>query len=526
MFHLFPALLMFLDLVLLSPPWTIKALPAFGLSSSIAVRYWMWVNYYYSYNGFYPYPIFELLDTPKRAMLFGGSAVTMAVMTLVLKWAYGLLNGIGDLEAAGKLPLNIQRLQDSEGNDLDLTYTVSNIFDDKSSNRDGSIVKIIHKDILREESVPPESGLRPGGSKKRSIQSLAPVAESEEGLDGGEEVEEIKVPVNLHPSKRQKLGAGRGSLEDEDEDEVQQEGVGGEDESVEEQQLGEEEEEELASLPTLPSSVAGSSTIRASTRNTSSGAASRYDGIRPAHHLLGGGPQGRGSPLIPETSQGIVELLSPKEETFSSPVFTATTYKKVVPNTQPVEISSPEAEELDTPVIAPYTVKGSGGKKAIVAQKQGTLKRPAKASSNKKSTSRGQSSVYGMEDSESEEEESEGPAPQKRRVNNDPPKKHLSAIPKRVTLRRSGASSSTPTLEVPSSQPEDNLASRILNDFVVEIPNIEDVRMSSRERELPSTPVPNAPDLISLKTRFSKTLSTGLKPSQERFVKPSLLAKN
>ncbi|KAF3174477.1 hypothetical protein EYR41_002861 [Orbilia oligospora] len=102
MFHLFPALLMFLDLVLLSPPWTIKALPAFGLSSSIAIGYWMWVNYCYSFNGFYPYPIFEILDTPKRAMLFGGSAVTMALMTLVLKWAYGILNGVEVLEVAGK----------------------------------------------------------------------------------------------------------------------------------------------------------------------------------------------------------------------------------------------------------------------------------------------------------------------------------------------------------------------------------------------------------------------------------------
>ncbi|KAF3926313.1 hypothetical protein AA313_de0200797 [Arthrobotrys entomopaga] len=102
MFHCFPAVFMFLDLVLLSPPWTIKALPAFGLSSGIAVAYWAWINYCYTHNGFYPYPIFELLDTPKRALLFAGSALTMAVMTLVLKGAYGVLNGFEVMEVAGK----------------------------------------------------------------------------------------------------------------------------------------------------------------------------------------------------------------------------------------------------------------------------------------------------------------------------------------------------------------------------------------------------------------------------------------
>ncbi|KAF3912065.1 hypothetical protein ABW21_db0202360 [Orbilia brochopaga] len=101
-FHLAPPVLMFLDLMLLSPPWTIKALPAFALSGSIAVGYWAWVNYCYSYNGYYPYPLFELLDTRTRAMLFAGSAATMALMTLALKSVYGALNGFEAMEVAGK----------------------------------------------------------------------------------------------------------------------------------------------------------------------------------------------------------------------------------------------------------------------------------------------------------------------------------------------------------------------------------------------------------------------------------------
>lgn len=439
-------------------------------------------------------------------------------------------------------PLNIQRLQDSEGNDLDLTYTVGDVFDDKSSNRDGSIVKVIHKDVLRDESVPPESGLRPAGSKKRSMQSLAPVAESEEESEGDEEVEEeIGVLVNLHPSKRQKLGAGRGSLEDEDE--MQLEEV--EDEMSEERQL--EEEPEVS--PVLPTAVEPSqirpqtvsqngnatqpSTARAGPGNTSlgpgpTGGAMNRNGALLPNHLVRDRVQGRGSSLIPETSQGLSELLSPKEETFSSPVFTATTYKKVLPNTQSVEISSPEPEELDAPVIAPHTLRGSGGRKPTsITSKKGTLKRPAKAMVTKKPSPRNQSSIYEIEDSGSdeEEEEPEKPVPQKRKVTGYPQKKIQGAAPKRVTLRRSGASSSTPTLEVPSSQPDIIPSPRILNDFVVEIPHIEEIR-GSQERELSNAPVPNVADLIGSNSRVEEELATGPKSSQDKFTKPSLPTKN
>lgn len=50
-FHAVPSILLALDLLFFSPPWTIKALPAMGLSSAIAVCYWWWVEHCYSYNG-------------------------------------------------------------------------------------------------------------------------------------------------------------------------------------------------------------------------------------------------------------------------------------------------------------------------------------------------------------------------------------------------------------------------------------------------------------------------------------------
>ncbi|KAK6536117.1 hypothetical protein TWF281_000363 [Arthrobotrys megalospora] len=437
-------------------------------------------------------------------------------------------------------PLNIQRLQDSEGNDLDLTYTVGDVFDDKSSNRDGSIVKVIHKDILRDESVPPESGLRPAGSKKRSIQSLAPVAESEESPEGGEEVEEeIGVPVNLHRNKRQRLGTG--SDESVEVEEIQQEEEIQE-ETPEGQNIEEEPEVPPVSSNTVEPSrsrprtlsqhsyVAESSTGGAGLRSPSLGpealsGAMNHDSLLPPNHFTRDGVQQRGSSLIPETSQGLGELLSPKEETFSSPLFTATTNRRVLPSSQLVEISSPESEELDAPVIAPHTLRGSGGRKSTsTTPKQGTLKRPAKAMA-KKPSPRNQTSVYELEDTESEPEEAEQPVPQKRKVNSQPLKKFQGPVSRRVLGRRPGGSSSTPTLEVPSSQTDTIPAPRILNDFVVEIPHIEEVRRS-RERELSNTPVQNVADLIGSKSRPEEDSATGTGSSQDKFTKPSLPAKN
>lgn len=50
-FHAMPAILLTLDLLLLSPPWTINAFPAMGLSSALAVSYWAWVEQCYKHNG-------------------------------------------------------------------------------------------------------------------------------------------------------------------------------------------------------------------------------------------------------------------------------------------------------------------------------------------------------------------------------------------------------------------------------------------------------------------------------------------
>lgn len=52
-FHLAPALFLTLDLVLLSPPWTVPAYGIMTISTVIAFAYWYWVELCFSHNGWY-----------------------------------------------------------------------------------------------------------------------------------------------------------------------------------------------------------------------------------------------------------------------------------------------------------------------------------------------------------------------------------------------------------------------------------------------------------------------------------------
>jgi hypothetical protein len=50
-FHAMPSILLTIDLLFFSPPWTIHALPAMGLSSILAISYWAWVEHCFQHNG-------------------------------------------------------------------------------------------------------------------------------------------------------------------------------------------------------------------------------------------------------------------------------------------------------------------------------------------------------------------------------------------------------------------------------------------------------------------------------------------
>jgi len=92
-FHAIPSVVLTLDLLLLSPPWTISTGRAMMLSTVLAFSYWFWIEQCFKHNAFYPYPIFELVGTGGRVGLFTLSALVMTGSTVVLKWIYSTTNG-------------------------------------------------------------------------------------------------------------------------------------------------------------------------------------------------------------------------------------------------------------------------------------------------------------------------------------------------------------------------------------------------------------------------------------------------
>ncbi|KAF7542902.1 hypothetical protein G7Z17_g11182 [Cylindrodendrum hubeiense] len=104
-FHLAPAVFLTLDLILFSPPWTIPAYGTMTLSTVLAFAYWYWVELCFSHNGWYPYPLFELLSTVQRVFLFTFSAGLVTVSSAGLKWVYAQVNGYEKAKKEAHKPL-------------------------------------------------------------------------------------------------------------------------------------------------------------------------------------------------------------------------------------------------------------------------------------------------------------------------------------------------------------------------------------------------------------------------------------
>ncbi|KAF2630666.1 hypothetical protein BU25DRAFT_407941 [Macroventuria anomochaeta] len=107
-FHLVPAVVLTIDAILLSPPWPSSPmnpqapLLTLGVSIGVAFAYWWWIEICYSHNGYYPYPIFELLTTYQRVGLFTVSGATMWVAGGALRALYAYVNGYELTEALEK----------------------------------------------------------------------------------------------------------------------------------------------------------------------------------------------------------------------------------------------------------------------------------------------------------------------------------------------------------------------------------------------------------------------------------------
>jgi len=108
-FHAMPAILLTLDSMLVSPPWTIGADGAMALGTVLACLYWAWLEYCFSFNGWYPYPGLLPLSVWEKGVVFIGSAGLMMGCTMGLKWVYGRIHGVEEREKTGAFDGTVKR---------------------------------------------------------------------------------------------------------------------------------------------------------------------------------------------------------------------------------------------------------------------------------------------------------------------------------------------------------------------------------------------------------------------------------
>ncbi|RQM08487.1 hypothetical protein DH86_00000504 [Scytalidium sp. 3C] len=91
-FHALPAVMLTLDFMLFGPHWSIKASTAMTLSLLLAVSYWTWVEYCFSRNRWYPYPLLAQLSGWQKLFLCIILASLLASSMMWLQWLYERVN--------------------------------------------------------------------------------------------------------------------------------------------------------------------------------------------------------------------------------------------------------------------------------------------------------------------------------------------------------------------------------------------------------------------------------------------------
>lgn len=127
-FHAMPTALLTLDLLFLSPPWTIRPGESLALGAVSTASYFAWLEYCYTRNKWYiyqertaclatrglptninvlpkryPYPFLMKLSVSQKLALGAGSALFVSGSTMALKWTHRRILGINDQRRTSKL---------------------------------------------------------------------------------------------------------------------------------------------------------------------------------------------------------------------------------------------------------------------------------------------------------------------------------------------------------------------------------------------------------------------------------------
>uniref|UniRef100_A0A060TGS5 ARAD1D33066p n=1 Tax=Blastobotrys adeninivorans TaxID=409370 RepID=A0A060TGS5_BLAAD len=90
--HALPAVSEIIDVLVFAPRWT-KSYEVLPLFFAVAGGYWSWVHLTFEKNGFFPYPLFAIVDTPGRAGIFTFATLFVSVVYGLLKRLQNVVRG-------------------------------------------------------------------------------------------------------------------------------------------------------------------------------------------------------------------------------------------------------------------------------------------------------------------------------------------------------------------------------------------------------------------------------------------------
>lgn len=77
--HFLPSIVELIDVVFFHPQWTMSVLASVGMFSPFVYAYWVWIHFTYKKNGFFPYPMLEMVTTSQRIQIFVVSGIILAL---------------------------------------------------------------------------------------------------------------------------------------------------------------------------------------------------------------------------------------------------------------------------------------------------------------------------------------------------------------------------------------------------------------------------------------------------------------
>lgn len=90
-FHLFPCIILLVDVLFFSPPWKVGSSLALAWIGGVFTCYWVWLKVCFEINGFWPYPVIDKMGIEARWAAFVGMMIATWTIWLGLRELHTLV---------------------------------------------------------------------------------------------------------------------------------------------------------------------------------------------------------------------------------------------------------------------------------------------------------------------------------------------------------------------------------------------------------------------------------------------------